>query len=264
MVARGRARPYNIIIEIIIMKNVLITGGSGGIGTALCVAFAKAGKNIAVHYNKNREKAENLAEVLSQTYGVKAVAVQADVADRQSVNSMFDAVTAELGGVDILVNNAGIAQQKLFTELTQDDWDKMIGADLSGVFNCTQEALKRYMLPAHRGVILNISSMWGQVGASCESHYSAAKAGVIGLTKALAKELGLSGIRVNCVAPGVIMTDMMKDFDDQTIADLKEETPLNALGTPKDIADAAVFLCSDRAKFITGQILGVNGGFVIN
>lgn len=246
------------------MKNVLITGGTGGIGTAMCVAFAQTGRNVAVHYNKSRKKADNLVSVLRDSYGVNAIAVQANVADRQSVNAMFDEIDSELGGVDILVNNAGIAQQKLFSELTQDDWRTMLGTDLDGVFNCTQEALKRFMLPAHKGVILNISSMWGQVGASCEAHYSAAKAGVIGLTKALAKELGLSSIRVNCIAPGVVMTDMMKDFDDQTIRDLKEETPLNVLGTPKDIADAAVFLCSDRAKFITGQVLGVNGGFVVN
>ena len=245
------------------MKNVLITGGTGGIGTAMCVAFAQTGRNVAVHYNKSRKKADNLVGVLRDSYGVNAIAVQANVADRQSVNAMFDEIDSELGGVDILVNNAGIAQQKLFTELTQDDWKAMLGTDLDGVFNCTQEALKRFMLPRHKGVILNISSMWGQVGASCEAHYSAAKAGVIGLTKALAKELGLSNIRVNCIAPGVVMTNMMKDFDDRTIRDLKEETPLNVLGTPKDIADAAVFLCSDRAKFITGQVLGVNGGYII-
>ena len=245
------------------MENVLITGGTGGIGTAMCVAFAQTGRNVAVHYNKSRKKADNLVGVLRDSYGVNAIAVQANIADRPSVNAMFDQIDSELGGVDILVNNAGIAQQKLFTELTQDDWKAMLGTDLDGVFNCTQEALKRFMLPNHQGVILNISSMWGQVGASCEAHYSAAKAGVIGLTKALAKELGLSNIRVNCIAPGVVMTDMMKDFDDRTIRDLKEETPLNTLGTPKDIADAAVFLCSDRAKFITGQVLGVNGGYII-
>ena len=245
------------------MKNVLITGGTGGIGTAMCVAFAQTGRNVAVHYNKSRKKADNLVGVLRDSYGVNAIAVQANVADRSSVNAMFDEIDSELGGVDILVNNAGIAQQKLFTELTADDWRAMLGIDLDGVFNCTQEALKRFMLPNHKGVILNISSMWGQVGASCEAHYSAAKAGVIGLTKALAKELGLSNIRVNCIAPGVVMTDMMKGFDDRTIRDLKEETPLNVLGTPKDIADAAVFLCSDRAKFITGQVLGVNGGYII-
>ena len=232
------------------MENVLVTGASGGIGTALCVAFAQTGRSVAVHYRNNRQHAENLAKVLSDTYRVKTIAVQADVADRQSVNAMLDAVSAQLGDIDILVNNAGIAQQKLFTDLSVEDWHNMLGTNLDGVFNCTQEVLRRSMIKNHRGVILNIS-------------YSAAKAGVIGLTKALAKELGLSGIRVNCIAPGVVMTDMMKGFDEQTIAELKEETPLNTLGMPKDIADAAVFLCSDRAKFITGQVLGVNGGFVI-
>ena len=185
------------------------------------------------------------------------------MSDRASVSRLFDAVDDALGSLELLVNNAGIAQQKLFTDITDNDWNSMISTNLSGVFYCCQEALKRYMIPSHSGVILNISSMWGQVGASCEVHYSAAKAGVIGLTKALAKEVGLSNIRVNCIAPGVVMTDMMKDFDEETVQALKEETPLNILGTPEDIADAAVYLCSDKAKFITGQILGINGGFII-
>lgn len=245
------------------MKTVLITGGAGGIGSALSVAFAQAGYNIAIHYNKNKIVAENLAKILRESYGVDAITTQADVSERQSVNNMFDSIDEIFGNIDILINNAGIAQQKLFTDITDDEWKNMIGVNLDGVFNCTQEALKRYMIKNHRGVILNISSMWGQVGASCEVHYSAAKAGIIGLTKALAKEVGLSGIRVNCICPGVVMTDMLKSFDEQTIAELKNETPLNTLGTPKDIADSAVFLCSDKAKFITGQILGVNGGFVI-
>lgn len=245
------------------MKNVLITGGSGGIGSAICVAFAQAGYNVAVHYNKNKEAAQRLAEILCQSYGIGAVSVRADVSDRQAVNDMYDEIDRAFGKIDVLVNNSGIAQQKLFTDITCDDWRKMIGVNLDGVFHCTQEAVKRYMIKNHSGVVLNISSMWGQVGASCEVHYSAAKAGVIGFTKALAKELGLSGIRVNCICPGIVMTDMMKSFDENTINELKEESVLNTLGTPKDIADAAVFLCSDRAKFITGQILGVNGGFVI-
>ena len=139
----------------------------------------------------------------------------------------------------------------------------MRGVNLDGTLYCCQEALRRFMLPAHKGAILNISSMWGQVGASCEVHYSAAKAGVIGLTKALAKEVGLSGVRVNCIAPGVIMTDMMAGFDEETLDELRDETPLNRLGTPEDIAETALFLCSDKASFITGQILGINGGFVI-
>ncbi len=245
------------------MKNVLITGGSGGIGSAIAVAFAQEGCNVVVHFHKNKTKAERLIEVLSKSYNVSSLAVQADVSDRSSVNNMFDIIDDSFGGIDILVNNSGVAQQKLFSEITDDDWKNIMGVNLDGVFYCTQEALKRYMIKNHSGVILNIGSMWGQTGASCEVHYSASKAGVIGLTKALAKEVGLSGIRVNCICPGVVMTDMMKGFDEQAINELKAETPLNMLGTPKDIADAAVFLCSDKAKFITGQIFGVNGGFVI-
>ena len=245
------------------MKTALITGASGGIGSAIAIALAQAGCNVIVHCNRNIEKADRLAKIINESYGVNSLAVTADVSDRDSVNEMFDIIDRTTEKIDILINNAGIAQQKLFTDITQDEWHKMIGVNLNGVFNCTQEVLKRYMIKNHSGAILNISSMWGEVGASCEVHYSAAKAGVIGLTKALAKEVGLSGIRVNCICPGVIMTDMMKDFDEATLKALKEETPLNTLGTPKDIADAAVFLCSDKAKFITGQILGVNGGFVI-
>lgn len=244
-------------------KTVLVTGGSGGIGSALSVGFAQAGYNVAVHYNSNKSGAQNLAKIICESYGVNTLAVQADVANRESVNEMFDSVDKTLGAVDVLVNNAGIAQQKLFTDITAAEWHNMMSVNLDGVFNCCQEVLNRYMIKNHSGIILNISSMWGQVGASCEVHYSASKAGVIGLTKALAKEVGLSGVRVNCICPGVVMTDMMKSFDTQTIQELKDETPLNMLGTPKDIADAAVFLCSDKAKFITGQVLGVNGGFVI-
>ncbi len=245
------------------MKNVLVTGGAGGIGTAICVAFAQAGCNVIVHCNNNKDGAKNLAKILGDSYNITTLAVAADISNRNAVNGMYDIIDMTMGSVDILVNNAGIAEQKLFTDITQNEWESMIGTNLTGVFNCTQEALKRYMLKKHEGVILNISSMWGQVGASCEVHYSASKAGVIGLTKALAKEVGLSGVRVNCICPGVVMTDMMKSFDDDTINELKEESPLNTLGTPKDIANAALFLCSDKAKFITGQILGVNGGFVI-
>ena len=245
------------------MKTVLITGGAGGIGAALCTGFAREGCAVAVHYHTQKEKAEQLAACLAETYGVKTAAVQADVSRSEDVKRLFDEADSALGSLDILVNNAGTAQQKLFTDITDADWDAMVGTNLSGVFYCCREALRRHMLPNHSGVILNISSMWGQVGASCEVHYSAVKAGVIGLTKALAKEVGLSGVRVNAIAPGVVMTEMMASFDSETLAALREETPLNALGTPGEIADAAVFLCSDRAKFITGQILGVNGGFII-
>ena len=196
------------------MKTVLITGASGGIGSAIAVAFAQNGYDVALNYNKNEAKAKKLAGILRETYGVNAAAVGADVSDRTAVNSMFDEIDRLFGNLDVLINNAGIAQQKLFTDISSDEWCSMLNTNLGGVFNCTQEALKRYMLKNHSGVILNISSMWGQVGASCEVHYSTAKAGVIGLTKALAKEVGLSGIRVNCICPGVIMTDMMKEFDE--------------------------------------------------
>ena len=245
------------------MKRVLVTGGSGGIGAAVCRAFAVQGCEIAVHYHKGQEKATRLSEEIAREYGVKAAPLYADVADRASVSNMFDEAQRIFGGIDVLVNNAGIAQQKLFTDVTEADWRAMTGVNLDGVFFCSQEVLRRWMLPAHSGVILNISSMWGQVGASCEVPYSAVKAGVIGMTKALAKEVGLSGVRVNCIAPGVVMTDMMKGFDSQTLDSLREETPLYRLGTPEDIAEAAVFLCGDKAGFITGQVLGVNGGFII-
>ncbi len=245
------------------MKKALVTGGSGGIGSAICEALAKQNCAIAIQYRRRQKQAEKLAAALREKYGVLSCTVQADVSDAGSVRAMFDELDSAFGAIDVLVNNAGIAQQKLFTDITDEDWRAMTGVNLDGVFYCCREALRRHMLPEHRGVILNISSMWGQVGASCEVHYSAAKAGVIGLTKALAKEVGLSGIRVNCIAPGVVMTDMMKGFDGQTLAALREETPLNVLGTPEEIADAAVFLCSDKARFITGQVLGVNGGFVI-
>ena len=198
------------------MKKILVTGASGGIGSQTAVAFAKCGCDVALHYSKNSEKAESLAKKLTNEYGINAFAVQADVSDYESVCKMFDEIDSRFGNLDVLVNNAGIAQQKLFTDITPDEWKKMTGVNLDGVFYCSQQVLKRYMIKNHSGVILNISSMWGQVGASCEVHYSASKAGVIGLTKGLAKEVGLSGVRVNCICPGVIMTDMMKGFDEQT------------------------------------------------
>lgn len=244
------------------MAVVLITGGSRGIGAACAEAFAAKGYDIAVNFLNSKEKAESLCEWLSAAYSVRCMAVGADVSDYDAAQKMAESVSAELGTVDILVNNAGVSHSGLFTELAPDQWRRIIDTDLSSVYNCCHAVLPG-MIRAHSGCVLNISSMWGEVGASCEVAYSAAKAGVIGLTKALAKELGPSGMRVNCIAPGVIMTDMMAEYDESTLASLREETPLGRLGTPADIAKAAVFLCSDDAAFITGQVLGVNGGFVI-
>lgn len=244
------------------MKTVIITGASRGIGSAAAIAFAKQGCNIVLNYNNSEEKALALAKTIRDSYGVDVLAVKADVASSKQVNEMTEKALEQFGKIDILVNNAGISQQKLFTDITDEDWRRMLDINLTGVFNCCRSVLP-CMIRNHSGAIVNISSMWGQTGASCEVHYSAVKAGIIGLTKALAKEVGPSGIRVNCVAPGVVMTDMMNGFDDETIQQLKEEAVLNTLGTPKNIADAIAFLCSDKASFITGQVLSVNGGMVI-
>ena len=243
------------------MSTVLITGASRGIGAQCALSFAKAGYDVALNYCRSEAKALALVKEI-EALGVKAFAVKADVADSAQVKGMFDAVRAELGAVDVLVNNAGIAHVGLLTDMTDDEWRRLIDTDLSGTFYCCREALAD-MIRAHSGVIVNIASMWGEVGASCEAAYSAAKAGVIGLTKALAKEVGPSGVRVNAVSPGVVMTDMMAGFSDDDVAALKDETPLISLGSPEDIADAVLFLASEKARFITGQVLSVNGGMVI-
>ena len=240
------------------MKTVLITGASRGIGAAIAEAFAEAGYFPIINYTKNNSAAQALSQKIQDKFNIKSLVYKCDVSDSEAVRKMF----GEIGEIDVLVNNAGISQQKLFTDITDEDWRKMMSVNLDGVFYCSREALKG-MIKRKSGSIINVSSMWGEVGASCEVHYSASKSAVIGLTKALAKEVAPSNIRVNCIAPGVIDTDMIKDFDDETRNALVEETPLLRLGKPEDIANAAVFLASEKASFITGQTLSVNGGFVI-
>lgn len=244
------------------MRTALITGSSRGIGSAVAVAMAQSGYAVVINYNKSKEKAESLCSVISKSYGVPTLAVGCDVSDNKCVEKMFETVRENFGGVDVLVNNAGISSQSLLTDLTCEEYREIMAVNLDSAFYCSKAALP-YMISNKHGVIVNISSMWGQCGASCEVAYSAAKAGLIGFTKALAKEVAPSNIRVNAIAPGVVMTDMMSDFDEESVAKLKEQTPLDKLGTPKNIADAVAFLVSDRADFITGQVLGVNGGFVI-
>lgn len=238
-------------------KTAVITGASRGIGAATARALSAAGWRVAVCYCRHREAAEALCAELNG-----ALPFFLDVAEEQSVQECFAKVRGALGPVDTLVNNAGIAQQKLFSDLSADDWDTMFRVDVRGAFLCCRAVLPD-MLHAKRGRIVNIASMWGQTGGSCEVHYSAAKAALIGLTRALAKEEGPSGITVNCVSPGVIQTDMMASFSEEDKKNLADDTPLCRLGTPEEVAQAVLWLASDAASFVTGQVLGVNGGFVI-
>ena len=236
-------------------KKVVITGASRGIGYALAALFAKAGYMVYANYNKTYEPLRLLAAACAEQ-GLALTPVRADVTSKQQVAALFEAA----GGADVLINNAGIAQTKEFMLLNEDDWDNMLNANLKSAFLCTQAALPA-MFKKKNGSIINISSVWGITGGSCEAHYSASKAGLIGLTKALAKELGPSGIRVNCIAPGVISTDMISGLSPSDRQALSAQTPLNTLGTPNDIADAALFLAN--SEFITGEVLNVSGGFYI-
>lgn len=236
---------------------VLISGGDRGIGAAAARAFYAAGAQVAVLYHTNADAAAALEQELPG-----CIAVQCDVASRASCEVAFHAVEQALGRVDVLVCNAGIAQQKLFTDITPDEWQHMLDVNLSGAFHLCQLALPG-MIRRKAGRILTVSSMWGQTGGSCEVHYSASKAGLIGLTKALAKEEGPSGITVNCVAPGVIDTDMMAAFTAEDKAALADETPVGRLGSADEVAKLLVFLAGEDAGYITGQVFGVNGGLVI-
>lgn len=238
------------------MANILITGGSRGIGAACVRAFCKQGDRVVFLYHSSHEKAEALA------LETDACAICADITDPQSAADAVARAEQMLGGIDVLVNNAGIAQIKLFTDLTDMDWKRMIDTNLGGAFFVTRAASKG-MISRHSGRIINVGSVWGKVGASCEVHYSAAKAGLRGMTMALAKELGPSNITVNCVEPGVIDTEMNAALDEETRSALCEETPLCRIGRPEEVADAICFLASERASFITGQILGVDGGFAV-
>lgn len=242
-------------------KVVLVTGASRGIGKAVAERFAREGYAVALHYNTGKVEAEATVQKLTSA-GYTAMAVQADVRDSAQVQQMVDTVSHALGNIGILINNAGIAQQKLFTDITNEEWHNMFAVHVDGTFYCTRAVLP-VMIRQKQGCIVNISSMWGQVGGSCEVHYSAAKGAIQAMTKALAKEVGPSGVRVNCVAPGVIQTEMNKLLDAETLEALREDTPLEMLGTAEHVADLVYFLCSEQATFITGQIMGINGGMVI-
>ena len=238
------------------MKKVLITGGSGGIGAGLVRAFRKNGDEVVFTYHHNLEAATHLA------IETGATPLGLDAGDSENVNFIVESAENILGGIDVLVHAAGISCIKLFDMTTDEDWDALLRANLSSTFYVCR-AVSKIMLREHHGSMILIGSMWGKVGASCEVAYSATKAGVRGMTQALAKELGPSGITVNCIEPGVIDTPMNACFDAQTKQELAEETPVGRLGTPEDIAALAVFLASDAASFMTGQCIGTDGGFAI-
>jgi 3-oxoacyl-[acyl-carrier protein] reductase len=238
-------------------KVILVTGGARGIGASIVKQMAEAGWAVCLCYRYSKESAETLENAFTDVW-----AIRADVRNRKEVEAMVEQCLNHFGRIDAVVNNAGIAQSRLFTDITADEWDEMLDTHLKGAFNVTQSVLP-HMISEKRGKIINIASIWGMVGASCEVHYSTAKAGLIGMTKALAKEVGPSNIQVNCVAPGIIDTDMMAEFSEEDRSVLRDETPLMRLGTPEDVAYVVAFLASERASFITGQVISPNGGFVI-
>ncbi len=242
-------------------KVALVTGASRGIGRATAEAFARAGYQVAANYCRSKEQIEQFSAQMERE-GCAVIPVQADVSDPEQVERMVQAVQQQFGHIDVLVCNAGIARQGLLTDFSPADWRQMMAVNLDGTFYCCRSVLPG-MIRRQSGCIITTSSIWGITGASCEVPYSAAKAGIIGLTRALAKEVGPSGIRVNCIAPGVIDTEMNGNLTPEVMAQLREETPLGTIGTPKQVADLALYLAGEGASFLTGQVISPNGGFLI-
>lgn len=243
-------------------KTVLVTGSSRGIGREIARLFAQNNYNVVINYNKSEEEAKELLQELTSK-GFEVRIFKADVSKVEEANALVNYTIGQFEKIDVLINNAGISRFNLFTDISFEEWHEVMNVNLNSVFYVTKKALQ-YMIPEMEGKIINISSMWGLVGSSNEVHYSASKAAMIGMSKALAKELGPSNITVNVIAPGVIETDMLNDVSEETIEMLKYETPLMKIGKPIDIARCALFLASEGGDFMTGQVISSNGGFVIN
>ncbi|MBO7186767.1 MAG: SDR family oxidoreductase [Clostridia bacterium] len=241
-------------------KTVLISGASRGIGRATAKLFASKGFNVVINYN-NSEKEALILENEIRLLGVKTLAIKANVANLIEVENMFKIIKENFGGVDILVNNAGVSKFSLAQDLTETEFDKIFGVNMKSVYLLTKYALD-FMISKKSGAIINISSMWGERGASCESAYSASKSAIIGYTKSLAKELGLSGIRVNAVLPGVIDTDMNACFSKEELDDLADSCSLKRIGKPEEVAELIYFLASEKSSYITGQAIAIDGGFI--
>lgn len=240
------------------MKTVIVTGGSRGIGSAIVKELAKE-YNVVLNYNNSEQLAQQIQEELKEQ-GYNIEIFKADVSKREEVKALVKFTLEKYKNIDVLINNAGISQTKLFTDITDEDWETMIQTNLSSVFYCTQEVLEN-MIHNKSGCIINMSSIWGITGGSCEVHYSVSKAGIDGMTKALAKELGASNIRVNSVAPGIIATDMTADYTNEEIEDIKSQIPLGKIGKGTDISKCIKWLIED--EYTTGQIISPNGGWVI-
>lgn len=240
-------------------KTVIVTGGSNGIGKCIVEDLSKKEYNVILNYNKSENNAKKIQEELKQN-GFEIDIFKADVSKREEVKKLIEYTLKKYKNIDILINNAGISQTKLFTDITDEDWNKMINTNLNSVFYMTQEVLPN-MIHNKNGCIINISSVWGMVGASCEVHYSVSKAGIDAMTKSLAKELGPSNIRVNSIAPGIIKTDMISNLKEEEIKNIEQEIPLEKIGKPENIVKCVNWLIED--EYTTGQIISVNGGWVI-
>lgn len=241
----------------IVNKVVVVTGGSRGIGAEIVKTLANEDYKVILNYNNSKEQAEKIQQELLEQ-GKEIEIIKADVSKKEEAEKLIQFAINKFNKIDVLINNAGISQEGLFTDVTEDEWQKIINTNLNSVFYCTQQALK-YMIPEQQGCIINISSIWGETGASCEVAYSTTKAALNGMTKALAKEVGPSNIRVNAIAPGIIDTDMNKNLNFEELKQIKEQIPLNKIGKAVDIAKCVKWLVED--EYTTGQIISINGGW---